>query len=329
MLVPHLKYRIHIPLDSLTGFFYAQHLHSGRKILADASTVLTTPGRAPIKLDFPFINQAGRPIAGPERVLYPETFKTDAIGGGIDLGNFNGFIDSIISFFKKRLQHKVFILYTTRGRIEHTFPSGMDSDWVGPNGEYLIPVLAKIFSRDEHSHIAERISHWANKFGITNIKAGWWGANILGSDFTDAELQANLNTALAGHGSRQVLTIITQIFWSKADDILLIEEPEISLHPDAQVFLPELFAEAIKEGKTIVITTHSTLLTLALSRPIKQGLIGPADIAVYNFKMEQQRGTTVTKLELNEQGYIKGWVPSFAGAERELMKEFLETVSKE
>ncbi len=108
----------------------------------------------------------------------------------------------------------------------------------------------------------------------------------------------------------------------------MIEEPEISLHPDSQAHLAELFAESISEGKQIIITTHSEFLPLTLSIPIQKGLLKTDDIAIYHVE-KGLKGTFIKRLELTSKGYVKGWIPSFAELEERLLKEWMETVPEE
>jgi predicted ATPase len=75
---------------------------------------------------------------------------------------------------------------------------------------------------------------------------------------------------MASYGSKQILSVITQLFWSDPDSIVMIEEPEISRHPNAQILLAELFAEAVHEGKQIIITAHSEFLPLTLAFQYKK-----------------------------------------------------------
>lgn len=327
--------KVDIPFMSELMYLYAyqqttmsiisQKLMTGDNVLAELKTIPTSPTGYTYRLYYPAIKQEGHALGSYTNFLHPEAFQTHSISGGYDLNAFNSLIGKMISCFTKRLHERVFMLYSTRGRIEHNVTSPSDSNWVGSNGEYLLNILAKIYGRQGYEQIANNISNWASKFGINSLRAGWWGKEGLGSDYTDKELGTVLNTALAGHGSRQALTMITQIFWSKEGDVSLIEEPEISLHPDSQALLPELFAHAIKENKTIVVTTHSEFLLLALSRPIRDNLLSQDDVAVYYCKKEKGKGTAITKLEVTKQGYVKGWVPSFASIEKELLKEFLES----
>lgn len=222
---------------------------------------------------------------------------------------------------------RVYLISTARGLVEPEVKTGVTPSWVGKHGEHLIEMLSLIFSKWEHEAKAEKISNWAKKFGIGRIKAGWWGKDTLGSDYEDPVLKAVLNMALSSYGSRQLLTMITQIFWSEPGDLIMIEEPEISLHPGSQVLLQELFAEAIKEGKQIICSTHSPFLVLALSRVVRDRKISTDDVAVYHVEKTEQ-GTKVKLLELNERGFIKGWIPSYIKIEDELFREWAESLEK-
>jgi len=128
--------------------------------------------------------------------------------------------------------------------------------------------------------------------------------------------QQNLN--LASQGTRQVLSVIVQLFWAKPGSIVMIEEPELSLHPEAQDKLPALFAAAIRDGKQVMITTHSHYLLLALTKAVKAGL--PAkDIAIYEVKKEPETGTIAKLIEVTKEGYLREWVTSFAEVDTELL----------
>jgi hypothetical protein len=172
------------------------------------------------------------------------------------------------------------------------------------------------------------VVEWAERFSLGGLKAGYWGGNLLGSDYVDPTLKTTLETVLASHGSRQALSFITQIFWSSPGSTVMIEEPEISLHPESQTLLPMLFAEAVKLGVQIIITTHSPFILLALWKPIAEKLISSQDVAVYHVN-KAPNGTTATQLPLTEEGYLKDWVPSFSAAESKLLKDFLGKVPTE
>jgi predicted ATPase len=225
--------------------------------------------------------------------------------------------------------NKFYFISALRGDIKPaTEVSGITEPEIrlGKHGEGLIEILSLIFRKTEYERISEKILKWTGNFGLHKIKAGWCGGNLLSSDYIDPDLNTRLNIALASHGSKQVLTIITQLFWTPPKSIIAIEEPEISLHPEAQVLMQEMFAEAIKEEKQIIITTHSSFLLLAISEVVRKGLISPDDIAIYHIEKGEE-GTTANppnSLEINENGYITGWIPSFVHVEDQLFRDWAE-----
>jgi predicted ATPase len=230
------------------------------------------------------------------------------------------------SDYTAELKRKAYLISASRGRIAHSYLASTYPDWVGIDGENLLPLLARIIARRQYAQIEDRILRWAKEFGVGGLKAGIWQKNELGADYLDEALHAPLNLALASSGARQILTIIVQLFWCAAGSINLIEEPEISLHPEGQVKLCRLFAEVIAEQKQIVITTHSHFLLVALGGAVQDGVLMTDELAVYHIEKKERRGTIATPLELDESGYIKGWIPSYSDVEKRLLQQWVKSL---
>ena len=202
---------------------------------------------------------------------------------------------------------------------------------IGPDGEMLIEFLSTVAGSRRYKVSQAYISKWASEFGLAEIYAGFSGREgLLSLDYEDSILKTVIDVARASHGARQVLCVIAQLF-SPDQDIVLIEEPELSLHPESVAKLPLMFLDAIKLGKQIIITTHSTILPLALSRMARkareEGICANPNelIAVYEIEKTPE-GTTAARLYLDEGGYIKGYVGSFFRVESELLKEWEESL---
>jgi len=298
----------------------------GQEIVTVASIYKVEEKALKSVFEYPSILVESSPGPDPRYILRPEVFgqSTKIPSEAKPLTDLSS---EIIETMAAKLGGKVFLLSALRGDIPYSAETGPPPTWIGMKGEHLLPILT-LADRREHKERREKIAEWAREFGLVDVGAAWAGHNLLDSDYADPDLGVILNSALAGHGSRQVLCIITQLFWSEPDNIVTIEEPEISLHPNSQAKLPELFAEAVHDGKQVIVTTHSEFLLLALSRPIRRGLIKPSDIAIYHIDKGPD-GTTAKPLEVTDSGYVKGWVHSFAEIERKLLKEWIETVPEE
>lgn len=206
--------------------------------------------------------------------------------------------------------------------------------WVGLYGENLLPLLALIFGRREYESIRVQISEAARPFGMSGLNAGWWGAPATGSDYEDTALRVALRTQSASLGGRQALTVIAQVSWCRSGGLTMIEEPEISLHPAAQVEMCRFLATQASRGKQILATTHSPFMLLALRKPILEKIIAAEDVAIYHVErnLDLQAGeigvTVAKRLPLAKEGYLEEWVPSFSKVERDLAKEWAQAVDR-
>jgi predicted ATPase len=234
--------------------------------------------------------------------------------------------NSLVKELAKELS-KIYLISAPRGTILAETPVGPDPMWVGKNGENLIYILSKIYGKQKFKLLQEKISDWSERFGLGHMTAGLKKGAILGADFEDPTLRTAFDINSASYGSKQLLTIITQIFWSKPGDILLIEEPEISLHPESQALIQELFAEAVADHKQIICSTHSPSFILSLSRVIGKKLLSKDDVGVYHVEKSPE-GTRTKRLELNDKGFVKGWIPSYIKIENQLFDEWAETLGQ-
>ncbi len=273
-----------------------------------------------------------RPTENPEYMLDPTCFKYDSkqeITGQereqIEVKSVEA--QEIVKKINTMVRD-IYFISAIRGEVRPLVEIGVGELRLGTHGEGLIEILSLIFRRPGYENIARKIIIWASKFGMDEIKAGWWGGQNLSSDYIDPELQTRLNLALASQGSRQILTIITQLFWSKPGSVIMIEEPEISLHIEAQLELPKMFSEAIKEGKQIIVTTHSEHLILALKPLIVNGELKPEDVAIWHFEKTEE-GTKADKMKLTDKGIVEGWIPSYVKAEEEILKEWFNTLPED
>ena len=73
-----------------------------------------------------------------------------------------------------------------------------------------------------------------------------------------------VSIADVGIGVSQVLPVLVAVRASEPGQMVYIEQPELHLHPSAQVALASVLADAAKRGVRVVIETHSSLLLQAV-----------------------------------------------------------------
>lgn len=126
-----------------------------------------------------------------------------------------------------------------------------------------------------------------------------------------------------GFGVSQVLPVIVQCFYAPPNSSVLVEQPELHLHPAVQASLADLFIEAVTARERsaprrlqLIIESHSEHLLRRLQRRIAEKKISAMDVAIY-FCRQSENGAIAERLELDEYGDILNWPPDFFGNELE------------
>lgn len=124
-----------------------------------------------------------------------------------------------------------------------------------------------------------------------------------------------------GFGVSQVLPVITAAFCAPAGATVIIEQPELHLHPKVQADLADLLIEAIhcKEGAAergvqFLIESHSEHFLRRLQRRIAEETLDADQFAAYVCKPgTSESGSTIEPLRVDEYGNILNWPPNFFG----------------
>jgi predicted ATPase len=130
-----------------------------------------------------------------------------------------------------------------------------------------------------------------------------------------------VNLTDVGFGVSQVLPVVVQCFYATPDTTILLEQPEIHLHPSVQTALADLFIEAVHSREDgadrsiqLIIESHSEHFLRRLQRRIAEGAIQPDQVALY-FCESGENGAELRPLEVNLFGEIENWPDGFFGDE--------------
>lgn len=129
----------------------------------------------------------------------------------------------------------------------------------------------------------------------------------------------------ASFGTRQFFPAVVHLLALKEGETLLIEEPEISLHPRAQLETGRLLVEASQGGRQVVATTHSHYLVLGLLHAVRQGVLRPDDVAILECQKGQQ-GTRIVQRPVQRTGNIDGWIRQFARVDEYIFQAWMESL---
>jgi len=117
----------------------------------------------------------------------------------------------------------------------------------------------------------------------------------------------------AGFGISQVLPVMALCCGALPRSILILEHPEMHLHPSAQEALADMLIGAVQERKLqLIVESHSEHLLLRLQRRIAEGAI-PADSTSLLFCSNDGTRSTLQPLDMDEYGMISNWPANLFG----------------
>ncbi|MCY4507252.1 MAG: DUF3696 domain-containing protein [Acidobacteria bacterium] len=119
-----------------------------------------------------------------------------------------------------------------------------------------------------------------------------------------------------GFGLTQVLPIVVAGLSADEDDLLLIENPEVHLHPAGQAAMGEFLSEVASAGVQVVIETHSDHILNGIRRAVKGGMLVSGSVALHFFRPRledphPQGGAQVESPILDADGNIDSWPDGF------------------
>lgn len=191
--------------------------------------------------------------------------------------------------------------------------SGNLNKEVGKSGKMLPDVLFK------NPELLKLVNEKLNCFKlgyelkVSSFTDEFYGiSDLFALRLVDKDTGVNVSIQDVGFGISQVLPIIVQSMLSRNSN-LLIEQPEIHIHPRLQAELGSLFAECIKPpfNNNFIIETHSEHLMLRLQKLIRKGELKPEDVAVI-YVDRSAEGSKCLHLRLDEEGdFIDEWPDGF------------------
>ncbi len=221
-----------------------------------------------------------------------------------------------------------------RGNPERTYPvTGVSSTFPGTFEKYVASIIANWQTEDKGQ--LEALSQNLATLGLT------WKITALPVADTRVELRVGrlahdgrgkdndlVSIADVGFGVSQTVPVLVALLTAKPRQAVYLEEPEIHLHPRAQVRLAGILAEAARRGVIVIAETHSTLLLRAVQTLVAKGELAPELVKLHWFARNEEDGSTkVTSADLDADGaFGEDWPSDFAEVELHSEGDYLDAV---
>ncbi|MDE0018722.1 MAG: AAA family ATPase [Candidatus Poribacteria bacterium] len=135
-----------------------------------------------------------------------------------------------------------------------------------------------------------------------------------------------VNITDVGLGVSQVLPVLVALIAAEPGRLVYIEQPELHLHPRAQVALAQVLADAAKRGVRVVAETHSSLLLLGVQTLVAEGDLSPELVKLHWFTRREDGITEVDSVDLDEAGTYGEWPIDFDDVSLNVQSRFLDAV---
>lgn len=115
----------------------------------------------------------------------------------------------------------------------------------------------------------------------------------------------------AGFGITQILPIVIAALAAKSEDLLLIENPEVHLHPAAQVQMGQFLAKVAHSGIQVILETHSDHILNGARRAVRSGVLSADQVSIHFFRPRSGDDAQVVSPILDSTGNIDVWPDGF------------------
>ncbi len=212
----------------------------------------------------------------------------------------------------------VYFLGPMRAQAKRTTVVGQGGDkYVGPAGERMVELL-----HDEDALLAQ-VNAWCQRLGlgyrVRMLAPVSHDIVISAGDFTVLALEdvrhdppVLVSPRAVGYGVGQLLPVITQCCVSDGG-MIIVEQPEVHLHPRLQSAVGDLFIDTVTSGRgQLLIETHSEHLVLRILRRIREGSFSATDLRILYVDLHDDAAVFVRNLEVSDRGeLIDGWPGDF------------------
>jgi len=270
--------------------------------------------------------RAGRPWSLPSPTRF-YGFPEEAVANYQNAG----LLSDLTLALERELQ-KIHYLGPLRQHPQRSYTwSGENPEHVGWRGERAVDAILSArrrkisFGKNKwRKPFEEIIAYWLKELGliesfdVKQIAVGKRDYEVLVRPLGTNE-PANITDV--GFGVSQVLPVLVECFYCQPGSTLILEQPEIHLHPSVQSALADLLIAAVtsrESGKDrniqLLVESHSEHFLRRLQRRIAEEVISPDMTAIY-FCESAYLGSRLHSLDLDMFGNITNWPQDFFGDE--------------
>ena len=114
---------------------------------------------------------------------------------------------------------------------------------------------------------------------------------------------AKRNLIDVGYGVSQVLPLLAELLDPNGASLLLLQQPEVHLHPSAQAALGSLFCETVASGRQLIVETHSDYILDRILLDIRDTDFKTDDVSILYFERDDL-AVTIHTIRIDNEGNV-------------------------
>ena len=215
-----------------------------------------------------------------------------------------------------------------RGNPERTYPvTAVGSTFPGTFENYVASVILH-WQRDGNVDVLKSLNDDLKRLRLTGKVVakpiGDTQVELLVNRFLQGSNEDMVSIADVGFGVSQALPVIVALHAANPGQLVYIEQPEIHLHPRAQLAMAEVLADAAIAGKRLIVETHSSLLLLGIQTLVAEKKLPPELVKLHWFTQQEDGATRITSADLDKTGAFGDWPEDFADVELNSESRYLD-----
>ena len=240
-----------------------------------------------------------------------EAMEGDAVVGEILVRG----LDGVVKKFKG-LDTNIIYCSAERIGVQDVYDKPVDAIKIGNRCEYAFAYLSELsatpFKDETINYVYEdntkhtfggQVDYWLERIlGYTVISEEIEQTELVRVLFRNNKMESRLRPKNVGTGVTYIAEIIIAAFSCEPGDMLIIENPEIHLHPSGQAEFVEFLSFISSLGIQVVLESHSDHIYNGLRRCIHQNLLSPEDVSVYFFKQNKEGSSDPVHVKIDDEG---------------------------
>ena len=197
---------------------------------------------------------------------------------------------------------------------------------MGPAGASVVDAILSSRERDERIEVTGRepdptldeyVAEWLKRLGLVHdfrVEALAEGRRLFEVKVRKSPHSAEVLLTDIGFGVSQILPVLVLCFYVPPGSTVILEQPDLHLHPSVQAGLADVFIDAWKKRNVqILFESHSEHLLRRLQRRIAEEDIPEKDVGLFFCSTDGSGGSSLSPLKVDEFGNISNWPKDFFG----------------